>query len=75
MQAAKLHHPKPHAKMETLPDLEDEDITPGISVLLICKDNERVTSPNKRRLENFSREIQQNISEFEDYENIAPTDS
>jgi len=61
--------------METLPDLEDEDITPGISALLIYKDNEQVTSPNKRRLENFSRECQQNISEFEENENIAPTDS
>lgn len=52
IQVAKLLHPKPHAKMETLPDMEDEDITPGINALFAGKDIERVTSPNKRKLEN-----------------------
>lgn len=55
IQVAKLQHPKPQGKMDTLPDLEDDDITPGISVLIAGKDTEHVTSPNKRGLEHLSR--------------------
>lgn len=64
IQVAKLQHPKPNGKMDTLPDLEDDDITPGISVLIAGKDLEHVTSPNKRGLENLSRNASQKIFEF-----------